>query len=254
MKNTKRLFLIIADAIVLCILAYLFVTKDQIIINSGIKTTRILLIVFATLSVIISLCIIVDSILAIKKQNDELAKLKAQESENEEIEQRAVLSMKGKLEDKTIYQLLIDVYREKWSSINSELSTNIIAIADQLNDMNTYQSKLEMLLIDNDANALTDASDTLEQVEQYILQQVRTIINYMNIYNKDNENDIQQLIEHTKKVRTINVLQLNNVKEFLVAITDFINSQGNDDTGIKKLNIYKTTIQKSLEGVKNEII
>lgn len=54
---------------------------------------------------------------------------------------------------------------------------------------------------------------------------------------------MQTLLEETC---ASNESQLNNVKEFLLAITDFLNRQGDDNNGAEKLEIYKRTIMESI--------
>ena len=111
---------------------------------------------------------------------------------------------------------------------------------------NGYQAKLSRLLTNNGADYLDDTNGVLESVEQSILRKVRKVLNCFVVYETDSAEDVQKMQTLLKETRDSNEAQLNNVKDFLLAITDFLNKQGDDNTGAEKLDIYKRTILESI--------
>lgn len=170
--------------------------------------------------------------------------MKEKHLQREEEMQSAKLSVARPLQEDVIYSRLMNwTMNASYSNVHDFL----LPIQNQLQDMNEYQSKLDNLLRNNGATYLSDSTEMLNQVEQYLLRNVRKILNCLDVYDLSDSSDIQKLESLAHDVYEDNAIQLKNVKEFLFATTDFLNRQGDDNTGIKTLNLYKKTILDSIK-------
>ena len=176
-----------------------------------------------------------------------LEELKAQK-ELQEKNERAKLNIREPLEDSVIYERLKSWLGEDWGRLGEAgIPDCICDILRQMDEMNSYQAKLSRLIANNGADYLEDTIGVLDSVEQCILRKVRKILNCFVIYESTRAEDVEKMRMLLFETRSGNAAQLQNVKEFLFAITDFLNKQGDDNTGIEKLDIYKTTILESTD-------
>lgn len=177
------------------------------------------------------------------KEIEELKRMK----ELEERSAKAKLNVKGPLEDAVICERMKSWLNEDWGRMTTtEIPALMSDILRQMDDMNGYQAKLSRLLTNNGADYLDDTNGVLESVEQSILRKVRKVLNCFVVYETDSAEDVQKMQTLLKETRDSNEAQLNNVKDFLFAITDFLNKQGDDNSGAEKLDIYKRTILESI--------
>lgn len=183
--------------------------------------------------------------------------LEAKRQLEEEKRQKAMTMEKAKyapnnsLDDDYIYEHLQEWQSKDWGQ---KFPVQIGNILHQMDDMNRYQGKLNKLITNNGAKYLNDSTEVLDNVEQYILRNVRKLLNCFDIYEATDISDTEKMQELLDKIEKDNTVQLYNVKEFLFAATDFVNQQGDDNTDIKKLNIYKETIISSLKEDSDETI
>ena len=112
--------------------------------------------------------------------------------------------------------------------------------------MDRYQDKLNRLLKENGADALNDTEEILEKVEQYLCKNVRKVLNYMNVADPRNLSDQEMIRNKLKNCEAANSVQLDQTQQFLFALTEFLNRQGDEDTGTDMLEMYRQTILDSL--------
>ena len=117
----------------------------------------------------------------------------------------------------------------------------------QLDIMDEYQEKLVHLLETNGADSLSNTNEVLDQVEQYLCKNVRKVLNYMDVADEDNERDVEQVSLRLTACHEEGQKQLQQVQEFLFALAEFLNKQGDDDNSMDLLNIYKSTILSSIQ-------
>lgn len=178
-----------------------------------------------------------------EREIEELKKRKELEERNA----KAKLNVKGPLKDAVIYERMKSWLNEDWGRLNTtEIPALMSDIIRQMDDMNGYQAKLSRLLTNNGADYLDDTNGVLESVEQSILRKVRKVLNCFVVYESTSVEDVEKMRSLLEETRDSNEAQLNNVKDFLLAITDFLNKQGDDNTGAEKLDIYKRTILESI--------
>ena len=113
--------------------------------------------------------------------------------------------------------------------------------------MDEYQEKLVHLLETNGADSLSNTNEVLDQVEQYLCKNVRKVLNYMDVADEDNERDVGQVSLRLTACHEEGQKQLQQVQEFLFALAEFLNKQGDDDNSMDLLNIYKSTILSSIQ-------
>lgn len=229
--------------------------SDAIIQGSGVhtlRTLRILSYILAGLGVLLLVIgIITSAVRAAKERRDQFRSELEKEEEKERLErerksEQAKLNVREPLKDTVIYARLKGWLNEDWGRMTTTPIPDLIGdILRQMDDMNAYQAKLSRLLANNGADYLEDTNAVLESVEQSILKKVRKILNCFVVYETSRAEDVERMITLLTDTRAANETQLGNVKEFLFAITDFLNKQGEDNTGIEKLNIYKKTILES---------
>ncbi len=154
---------------------------------------------------------------------------------------REVLSVSRKMDSKRIRGLLTDYAAEKWSA----LSQPLLQLKLQLDIMDEHQDKLSHLLDINGADALANTEDILDRVEQYLCKNVRKVLNYLDV--ADPVKDVGLVRDKLAECHEEGNKQLTQVQEFLFALADFLNRQGEDDNSMELLDIYKSTILSSIE-------
>ncbi|MBR4636149.1 MAG: hypothetical protein IKO51_07290 [Clostridia bacterium] len=251
-KNIGKIIL----AVIACLpMLLVSLCKTAIVQQSGVHTLKTLQILSYIIAAAFALFAVVSIIVAavreareVREQNmtqEKLEELKEAKARAEKKEQ-AKLNVRGPLKDTVIYERFKSWLNEDWGRMTAtRIPAMMSDILRQMNEMNGYQSKLSRLLTNNGADYLEDTNQVLESVEQCILRKVRKVLNCFVVYETNRQEDVQKIEDLLVETRDANEAQLNNVKEFLFAITDFLNKQGEDDTGIEKLNIYKKTILES---------
>ena len=113
--------------------------------------------------------------------------------------------------------------------------------------MDEYQSKLKSLLDTNGAEALRDTEDILTNAEQHICRNIRKLLNIMTVSSSGNEEDVSLVISTAQKCGADNNALLGTTKEFMVAVTQLLNAQGDDSSGIRELEAYKKAIASQID-------
>ena len=155
-------------------------------------------------------------------------------------EESPALSIKERLDSESLRRMLSSEAQGRWSGLSPEIGCTI----SQLEKMDGYQVKLHSLLETNDVKALSDTEEILEHAEQKLCQNVRRILNYMNVYDEKDQEALRATVQMTNEK---NQAQLDQVRDFVMAVTDFVNQQGTDDSDPDMLNTYKTVILDSLK-------
>ena len=152
------------------------------------------------------------------------------------------LSASKKLRNHELRELLNDYAKGDFSSISPAIEPCIT----QMEKMDDYQERLHVLLTNNDAGALSDTEEILDRAEQYLCRNVRKVLNYMSIADSSRPEDRSMVKEKLADCCSENSDVLRQVQEFLVALTEFLNHQGESEQDISMLEIYKKTILDSI--------
>ena len=253
-KALKAIVLALLSAVPLLVI---LLAETPITQNMGIlsfRTLRIVAAVLAGMGVLGAIIyIIVKAVKARREQNEkkrteqQIEELKLAK-EREERNAKAKLNVREPLKDTVICDRLKSWLNEDWGRLTAAgIPGCINDILGQMDEMNGYQAKLSRLLTNNGADYLEDTNSVLESVEQCILRKVRKVLNCFVVYDATRTEDIEKMRALLGDTRASNAAQLENVKEFLFAITDFLNKQGDDNTGMEKLAVYKKTILESTD-------
>lgn len=230
----------------------LYLNTDSFIIQHGIRSFRklrnTLIAVGGTVSLAIIILYCVDLVAYKKWQKAKMmetakAEVEKEEQLRERDSHREVLSVSRKMDSLRIRELLADYASQKWNS----LAQPLMQLKLQLDLMDEHQDKLSHLLDVNGADALSNTEDILDRVEQYLCKNVRKALNYMDVADNDSPKDIQLVRSKLQLCHEDGQKQLQQVQEFLFALADFLNKQGEDDNSMEMLDIYKSTILASIE-------
>ena len=222
-----------------------FILKDEVIYFftvRGLRTIRIILGVGTALTGISGGVFGVTTISRLQDQATIEQERNAFVEENKR-KQIANLSVKDKLENSR----LRDMLKEKTANGWNVLSEPITQCVTQLEQMDSYQERLTRLLASNDVHTLSDTEEVLDRVEQYICKNVRKVLNYMEVADPQSAEDVALLQTKFAACYGDNQEQLKKTQEFIFALTDFINQQGDSDNDISMLEVYKNTILESIQ-------
>lgn len=243
----------IVTALFLAVNVLLRINRIKIIQTGGVHTYN----TFLTTANILCICsFLITMILVIvlenkkRKQNRKIEELEEQQRQEQLDRQRkdpnATLSISQPLRDSRIRDMLKETLTQYWTE-DQETRRIVLHLIEQTKEMDSSQEKLQKLLKENGATKLYDTNDLLTQAEQYILRNIRKVLNCFQVYDPTNEEDVKKIQNLGQSVIQDNDRQLKNVREFLFAMTDFLNQQGDSTAEIQRLNIYKETILKSIE-------
>lgn len=251
-KNLGFIVLAVILAIPLLLVSRFETAIIQQMCVHSLKTLNVIAYILLGLGLVMLLARVITSIV---KQARAARLLSEEEREREALRERqeredkhakANLNVREPLKDKVIYERLKGWLNEDWGRLtNTAIPAGMSDILRQLDEMNSYQSKLSRLLANNGADYLEDTNAVLESVEQCILKKVRKILNCFVVYESSRRADVEKMETLLNDTRAANAAQLSNVQDFLFAITDFLNKQGDDNIGIEKLELYKKTILES---------
>lgn len=234
------------------ILLILRLERDNLIIRLGIRLYRQLFFIVLIAGGLIVIALLVYFLLNWKQyqtqkrtQDEETARQQAalEEETLEKERHREILSVSKKMDAMRLKDLLATYETQTWSM----LAQPIAKIRMQLDIMDEYQDKLVHLLETNGADSLSNTNEVLDQVEQYLCKNVRKVLNYMDVADEDNEKDVEQVKLRLNACHEEGQKQLQQVQEFLFALAEFLNKQGDDDNSMDLLNIYKSTILSSIQ-------
>lgn len=256
MPERKRKWKLIYVLVVLGLFAAAFtgqlLARDALIINYGIRFYRGLQGAVLAVGGIVSLVVLTIYGLDLKKEMARRQARREEEARSEAEKQEAlsvktkhkeVLSVSKKMDSLKLRELLSEYAAQKWNALSGPL----MQIKMQLDIMDEHQEKLSHLLEANGADALANTEDILDRVEQYLCKNVRKVLNYLDVADSDVEKDVRLVEEKLVVCHEEGQKQLQQVQEFLFALTEFLNKQGEDDNSMEMLDIYKTTILSSIE-------
>ncbi len=220
----------------------------SIVINYGIRFYRSLRNVVFFVSAVISIAMIVfyvTDVVKRKRGQEEAARAEVMQKEalREREKHKEVLSVSKKMDSERIRGLLTEYAAQKWKA----LAQPLLQLKLQLDMMDEHQEKLSHLLDVNGAAALSNTEDILDRVEQYLCKNVRKVLNYLDVADEEEERDVRLVKEKLAACHDEGQKQLQQVQEFLFALAEFLNKQGEDDNSMEMLDIYKSTILSSIE-------
>ena len=158
------------------------------------------------------------------------------ESDRARREQESVLSVSKRLDEGTIRKELSENAKSDWKVY----ADGIGMLISQSEKMDDLQSRLADLLRKNGADKLDDAEDILDRVEQGMLKNIRKVLNYMEIGSADRREDSDKVKSSIEYCVKDNEMLLENTSGFLLSLTDYLNSQGeNDRDELATLSSYK---------------
>ena len=240
MKQKHNVPLIIMLVLAIASAVTVSVIKDLLIIQMGIvfyRKIRLLVYFIAGILAVLSLILMVAS-----RRRTAGKENYAEEQRTEKISQTADLSVRSGLDAEKIQELLQEKLEGEWGIYKNEIGSCL----DQMKTMDRYQNKLNRLLKENGADTLNDTEEILERVEQYLCKNVRKVLNYMNVADTNDVSDQEMIQNKLKNCEEMNAVQLEQTQQFLFALTEFLNRQGDDDTGTEMLEMYRQTILDSL--------
>lgn len=135
-------------------------------------------------------------------------------------------------EGRQLYESLSAYQRGKWKGL-SDLSS----IIRQMTQMDDYQAKLKKLLVENQADALSDTESLLEQIEDGMFSNIRRVLNFLNVAGPE---DLEKVRQETGKCISQNRELLEKTKDFLFVLTDYLSQE--TGTSADSLDSYKQAI------------
>lgn len=219
-------------------------TRDNLIIYLGIRQYRmvdqaakILLAVSAVLCVVLNIGRLIP-----RKTPPSGAVSKDKAAKDKEKE--AVLSVRDKLSGEELLQMFTSYMEHEWdNTLPDRLSGECVHQFEEIRD---YRKRLHVLLENNDAAVLSDTEDMLADVEQHMYRNLRKVINYLSVANPRNEGDVRKTNEIMEECIRLNHEHLTQVQDFIYALTDYLNHQGESSADMNMLEVYKNTILQSI--------
>ncbi len=241
MRKQKLPFIIL---LLLAIIATggIFLLRETLIIQMGIVFYRRIQLTVTILSAAAILICIIGMITSGRKKTADPAETATGTDTGSPSAADAELSVSSGLDSHRLQNLLRENMNGEWHSCQSEIATCL----EQLETMDRYQDKLQKLLKKNGADALSDTEDILDRVEQYLCKNVRKVLNFMSVADTGDAADQEMIRSKLKNCETLNTEQLEQTQQFLFALTEFLNQQGDEDTGTDMLQLYRQTILDSL--------
>ena len=238
--TTKISGVIFAVAVVLRVIVAAF--TDPIIVYWGIRAHSALS-ASTTVLTALSGCIFLVTLIV---WGISYSKLKKEQLINEaENDKGPDLKMKGELDPVKIRENL----KEKsgaWIQ-DTYISGAFNTIYANMDDMDGYQSKLKELLDRNGADALRDTEEVLDKVEQHICRNIRKLINIMIVLDSRNGNDREVLLTTAKNCTEDNQKLLDSTRNFMMAVSQFLNSQGEEGGTIREVDSYKKILTDQIQ-------
>lgn len=137
----------------------------------------------------------------------------------------APLSLKsGRYNENEIRNRLKDLFSNTSDSV---FLKSLRAIEGQLDQMNSYQAKLEQLLNENGANDLGETIKYLDKLEQSMFDNLRKCFNILTMYD-GSDNGRQVVTEQMEDTFANNEKILEQASRLCMATTKFVNNQGEE--------------------------
>lgn len=215
----------------------------------NISTAAIL--VFGLFTCVMGIMLVVNSIKAKKQIQEQQGKLAAEQQQTIEMHRKAnsYLSASNTLVESVIRNHLQDSYNGTWCSLRDVLTP----LYHQSEKMDELQTKLKSLITKNDASVLDDTEEVLEQAEQSLLKNIRKVMNYMAVCDPNEPDEVDKVYNSALECKNSNKVILDNVSDFLMALTEYLNNQGSDD-GLDVLNSYKDALRGTSEQPKEKVL
>ena len=153
--------------------------------------------------------------------------------------------MKGELDPDRVRENLKETSKG-WEN-DTYVKSAMEAIYRNMDDMDGYQTKLKILLDSNGAEALRDTEDVLNKVEQHICRNVRKLINIMIVLDYRSVNDRELMLTTAKNCTDDNKKLLESTRNFMMAVSQFLNSQGDDSGTIHEVESYKRILTDQIQ-------
>ena len=241
MKRKQNIPIIILLLLAAAAVAGISLAKDAIIIQMGVVFFRKIRLATCIAAGILLVIALLSMILSARRQSG-INNLQGETSSGENVSQEANLSVSSGLDAVKIQGLLQEKLEGEWGVCDHEIKSCL----EQMKTMDRYQDKLNRLLKENGADALNDTEEILQRVEQYLCKNVRKVLNYMNVADPRDLSDQEMIRNKLKNCEEANSVQLDQTQQFLFALTEFLNRQGDEDTGTDMLEMYRQTILDSL--------
>ena len=254
-KHKKNIFRLIISVLIffLTLIIKMVVVKqsDTLIVYEGIRFYGVVAAI-TTILLIIALVAVIVMVVLFMLSGAELRKQIAIESAGSHTD--PVLKVKGNLDPVQIRKSLT-TEGNKWLSVipqvnpaeAEEIRTILNSVDATMSQMDDYQLRLKNLLDSNGADALRDTEEVLDGVEQHICRNVRKLLNIMTVSSPNTQNDLDVVELTAKNCAEDNNRLLKTTKEFIVAVTEFLNSQGDSGSGINEVEVYKNALTTQIE-------
>ena len=237
LRITISVFLVIVGIGILM----LVLSKDSVVISIGIRSYRGLYQGGLIAEVALVILFLILSLRDARKKNAAKKEEREQSADRQKLE--ADLPVNGRLTDVKVRELLKENASGKWRALQDAIG----GLAAQMCQMDSYQERLANLLTSNQASTLGDTEEVLDQVEQYICRNIRKVLNYMTVYDPASQEDAAALEKLIEECRDANQEQLTQTKEFVFALTEFLNRQGDSSQDTYSLELYKKLILDSIK-------
>ena len=219
--------------------------KSQIIIDHGINGYRSYVSVTTGLFVVFALAALISAVTGAvaesrRRRQEEEAAGRARPAAD--AKKRASLSVDGTLDPEEIRQYLLTKGGEEWYRYRGNIRT-CIGVMDEMQEC---LNRLDTLLDMNGAESLRDTQEVLRQVQQHICRNMRKVINHLSAVDVDSPEAEAGIRQRFGKCISDSNEKLDKVNAFLVSLSDFLNTQGEDSSALDMLDIYKGTILESI--------
>ena len=232
----------------------LFLMESPIIIYMGIRAYRILWIVVIAL-IVGAAAFAGISLFSFLSERGKLMQNTAAEEVTKAEKNEPLLKAKGTLDPVAVARTFSDAC-DQWTiavrqvkdfSRANDFEARLNEIQMSLQKMDKFQEKLKILLDTNGAEALRDTEEVLGKSEQHLLRNVRKLLNTMTILNPRDKSDIDTVDETAKMCIRDNEEILDKTREFLVAVTSFLNSQGEQKESVSEVEVYKQALLSQMQ-------
>ena len=156
---------------------------------------------------------------------------------------RPSLSVDGELDPAEIRRILLENSEGEWSRYRGNISL-CVGVLDQMQES---MGRLDTLLDMNGAESLRDTKDVLRQAQQYICRNMRKVINYLYAVDIDSREAEAGIRQRFSDCISDSTRMVDKVNDFLISLSDYLNSQGEDKGAVDMLDIYKNTILESMQ-------
>ncbi len=232
--------IVLAIACVLKLVVGIF--NDTIIVYFGIRAFTALASITTVVLAVTGALFVIALIILLSSKAKEKKEEMIREAKNDK---GPDLKMKGDLDPVRVRESLIETSKgwENDQYAKAALST----IYKNMDDMDGYQAKLKVLLDSNGAEALRDTEDVLNKVEQHICRNVRKLINIMIVLDSNSANDRELMLTTAKNCIDDNKKLLESTRNFMMAVSQFLNSQSDDSGTIREVESYKKILTDQIQ-------